>query len=161
MPRAGWQRSILKALFPDQPAATEAATVLLAQDFAQDLHVQGLREVDDEDWVRITQAQFQPLPITDSFWIVPSWHETPAAATVAMKLDPGEKYFRDPPPRIDMSLSYAGSALMIAEEMRVYREERTARAADTRPAKAPTAPAKVVPVAAASPGGAAPATGGR
>lgn len=88
-PRAGWQRSILKALFPDQPAATEAATVLLAQDFAQDLHVQGLREVDDEDWVRITQAQFQPVPITASFWIVPSWHETPAAATVAMKLDPG------------------------------------------------------------------------
>jgi ribosomal protein L11 methyltransferase len=88
-PRAGWQRSILKALYPDQPAATEAATVLLAQDFAQDLHVQGLAQVDEQDWVRITQAQFQPVPITPDFWIVPSWHETPAAAKVAMKLDPG------------------------------------------------------------------------
>jgi ribosomal protein L11 methyltransferase len=88
-PRAGWQRSILKALFPDQPAATEAATVLLAQDFADGLHVQGLSEVDEQDWVRITQAQFQPVPITADFWIVPSWHETPAAAKVAMKLDPG------------------------------------------------------------------------
>jgi hypothetical protein len=75
---------------------------------------------------------------------------------LAMKLDTGEKYFRDPPPRIDMSLSYAGTALMIAEEMRVYREERTARASEARPAKAPVAPAKVVPVAAASPAGAAP-----
>ena len=88
-PRAGWQRSILKALYPDQPSATEAATLLLAQDFARDLHVQGLHAVDEQDWVRITQAQFQPVPITADFWIVPSWHETPAEARVAMRLDPG------------------------------------------------------------------------
>jgi ribosomal protein L11 methyltransferase len=88
-PRAGWQRSILKALYADQPSATEAATVLLAQAFATDLHVQGLLTVDDQDWVRITQAQFQPVPITDRFWIVPSWHEAPAQASTVMRLDPG------------------------------------------------------------------------
>lgn len=88
-PRAGWQRSILKALYPDQPSATEAATVLLAQDFATDLHVQGLVTVDEQDWVRITQAQFKPVPITESFWIVPSWHEAPAQAKIIMRLDPG------------------------------------------------------------------------
>jgi ribosomal protein L11 methyltransferase len=88
-PRAGWQRSILKALYPDQPAATEAVTVLLAQDFAADLHVQGLLTVDEQDWVRITQAQFAPVPITDEFWIVPSWHETPPQARTVMRLDPG------------------------------------------------------------------------
>lgn len=88
-PRAGWQRSILKALYPDQPSATEAATVLLAQDFATDLHVQGLVTVDEQDWVRITQAQFKPVPITESFWIVPSWHEAPAQAQIIMRLDPG------------------------------------------------------------------------
>ena len=88
-PRAGWQRSILKALYPDQPSATEAATVLLAQDFATDLHVQGLVTVDEQDWVRITQAQFKPVPITESFWIVPSWHEAPAQAKTIMRLDPG------------------------------------------------------------------------
>ncbi|MFN7693163.1 MAG: 50S ribosomal protein L11 methyltransferase [Burkholderiales bacterium] len=88
-PRAGWQRSILKALYPDQPSATEAATVLLAQDFATDLHVQGLVTVDEQDWVRITQVQFKPVPITESFWIVPSWHEAPAQAKTIMRLDPG------------------------------------------------------------------------
>jgi len=88
-PRAGWQRSILKALYPDQPSATEAATVLLAQDFATDLHVQGLVTVGEQDWVRITQAQFKPVPITESFWIVPSWHEAPAQAKIIMRLDPG------------------------------------------------------------------------
>src|SRR5262245_13209839 len=70
---------------------------------------------------------------------------------LAMKLDPGEKYFRDPPPRVDMSLSYAGAAVMIAEEMQVYREERMARSSDPKPAKGATAaPAKATPVAAST-----------
>ncbi len=83
---------------------------------------------------------------------------------LAMKLDPGEKYFRDPPPRIDMSLSYAGTALMIAEEMQVYREERTARAREAKPAKAAAPAAKVVPAAASgasSPVAAGPASPGQ
>ena len=88
-PRAGWERSIVKALFADEASAQEATTLLLAQDFAHDLHVQGLVTVDEQDWVRITQAQFAPVPITDEFWIVPSWHDTPAQARTVMRLDPG------------------------------------------------------------------------
>jgi ribosomal protein L11 methyltransferase len=88
-PRAGWQRSILKALFADEAAATEAVTLLLAQDFAVDLHVQGLQTVDEQDWVRLTQSQFAPVPITADFWIVPSWHTAPAQARTVMQLDPG------------------------------------------------------------------------
>src|SRR3546814_15743521 len=33
-----------------------------------------LREVPDADWVRLTQAQFQPIQVGDRIWIVPSWH---------------------------------------------------------------------------------------
>ncbi|MBH9553230.1 50S ribosomal protein L11 methyltransferase [Inhella gelatinilytica] len=88
-PRAGWQRSIVKTLFEQEAAATETLTTLLAQPFAQDVHVQGLVPVDEQDWVRLTQSQFAPVPITDSFWIVPSWHEAPAQARTVMRLDPG------------------------------------------------------------------------
>lgn len=88
-PRAGWQRSILKALFTDEAAATDSLTALLAQNFAADVHVQALVTVDDQDWVRLTQSQFAPVPITESFWIVPSWHEAPAQAKTVMRLDPG------------------------------------------------------------------------
>ncbi|HET7293799.1 MAG TPA: hypothetical protein VFM88_15345 [Vicinamibacteria bacterium] len=71
---------------------------------------------------------------------------------LAMKLDAGEKYFRDPPARVDMSLSYAGTALMIAEEMQLYREERMAGGRDAKPAKQPGATlTKATPVAAAAP----------
>ncbi len=89
-PRAGWSLSTVRALFDDAVQATNAATLLLAQDWAADgLHAQSLDTVPDEDWVRLTQSQFAPVEITPTFWIVPSWHEAPAAARKVIRLDPG------------------------------------------------------------------------
>ena len=88
-PRGGWQRSILKALFTGDEVATEAATLLLAQDWARDVHLQSLQVVPDEDWVRLTQSQFAPVAVTPSFWIVPSWHLPPSEAKQVIRLDPG------------------------------------------------------------------------
>jgi len=88
-PRGGWQRSTLRALFPDEAAAAQALALLLAQDWAQDLRAQSLDAVPEQDWVRLTQSQFAPVPITAEFWIVPSWHELPAEARQVIRLDPG------------------------------------------------------------------------
>lgn len=88
-PKPGWQHSTVTALFETEAAATEAATLLLAQDWAAELKVAALREVAEQDWVRLTQSQFAPVEITPEFWIVPSWHETPAAAQRVIRLDPG------------------------------------------------------------------------
>ncbi len=88
-PAAGWERSVVKALFPSEPQATEAATLILAQDWAADVHVQAIQAVPEQDWVRLTQSQFAPVEITPEFWIVPSWHEAPPQAQRVMRLDPG------------------------------------------------------------------------
>ncbi|WP_133701072.1 50S ribosomal protein L11 methyltransferase [Roseateles toxinivorans] len=88
-PKGGWQRSVLRALYPDEASATDAATLLLAQDWASDVHVQAIQAVPEQDWVRLTQSQFAPVEITETFWIVPSWHEAPAQAEQIMRLDPG------------------------------------------------------------------------
>jgi ribosomal protein L11 methyltransferase len=88
-PRAGWRRSLLRALFADETHATDAATLLLAQDWAQGISVQAIQPVEDQDWVRLTQSQFAPVPVTPDFWIVPSWHEPPAEAKRVIRLDPG------------------------------------------------------------------------
>jgi len=88
-PREGWQRSVLKALFADEAQATEAATLLLAQEWAAGVQLRSIDTVPDEDWVRLTQSQFAPVSITDDFWIVPSWHEPPAEARRVIRLDPG------------------------------------------------------------------------
>jgi ribosomal protein L11 methyltransferase len=88
-PKAGWQRSDITALFTTEAEATAAATLLRAQDWATELNVLALRAVEDQDWVRLTQSQFVPVEVTPSFWIVPSWHQAPAAATTVIRLDPG------------------------------------------------------------------------
>ncbi|MCM5678721.1 50S ribosomal protein L11 methyltransferase [Schlegelella sp. S2-27] len=88
-PKGGWQRSTLRALFPGEAEATEAATLLLAQPWAHDVHVVALQPVPEQDWVRLTQSQFAPVEITPEFWIVPTWHEPPAAAQRVIRLDPG------------------------------------------------------------------------
>ena len=84
-----WQHSTVRALFADEPQATDAATLLLAQAWAGGVHVRSLSAVPDQDWVRLTQSQFAPVAITSSFWIVPSWHEVPTAAREVIRLDPG------------------------------------------------------------------------
>ena len=88
-PRDGWERSRLMALFPARDAAIDAAALLQAQDFFKDCQVLGVKVVPDEDWVRLTQSQFAPVPVTDEFWIVPTWHEPPSQARQVIRLDPG------------------------------------------------------------------------
>ena len=79
-PGAGWRQSLLKALFADDAQATAAAAALLAQPGAAGIAVRSMALVPDQDWVRLTQAQFAPVEITPDFWIVPSWHAVPAPA---------------------------------------------------------------------------------
>ncbi|MDQ7744985.1 50S ribosomal protein L11 methyltransferase [Hydrogenophaga pseudoflava] len=88
-PKEGWNRSRVVALFPQEAAAREAAALLLPQDFFGGSQVLGVRAVADQDWVRLTQSQFDPVEITPTFWIVPTWHEPPAAAQEVIRLDPG------------------------------------------------------------------------
>ena len=88
-PAPGWSRSRVVALFADEAAASEAAALLAPQDFFNGCEVQAIAPVAEQDWVRLTQSQFEPVPITPAFWIVPTWHEVPAEATHVIRLDPG------------------------------------------------------------------------
>ena len=45
--------------------------------------------VADQDWVRLTQQQFDPLQISRRLWIVPSWHDAPDPDAINIVLDPG------------------------------------------------------------------------
>jgi ribosomal protein L11 methyltransferase len=88
-PAAGWARSQVVALFASEAAAQEAGQLLVLQPFFQDAELKGMQTLSEQDWVRLTQSQFEPVPITDTFWVVPSWHEPPAQADWVLRLDPG------------------------------------------------------------------------
>ena len=48
-----------------------------------------LRSVPDQDWVRLTQSQFDPIHIGKNIWVVPSWHDAPDPQALVLELDPG------------------------------------------------------------------------
>lgn len=109
-PKGGWERSTLRALFPDEAQATEAATLLLAQPWAGDVHIVALQPVPEQDWVRLTQSQFAPVEITPEFWIVPTWHEPPAQAKQVIRLDPGLAFGTGTHPTTRMCLRWIAQA---------------------------------------------------
>lgn len=88
-PKDGWQRSRMVALFAQEAQAQEAVALLSAQDFFEGCQMLAVQLVADQDWVRLTQSQFEPVEITPDFWIVPTWHEPPAQARQIIRLDPG------------------------------------------------------------------------
>jgi ribosomal protein L11 methyltransferase len=87
--RAAWAHNRMSVLLPPgiDPAQLLAAaceTLSITPPI-----VSGRREVEDADWVRLTQAQFPPTRIGEALWIVPSWHEPPDPAAINIRLDPG------------------------------------------------------------------------
>ncbi|MGZ3158084.1 MAG: 50S ribosomal protein L11 methyltransferase [Burkholderiaceae bacterium] len=48
-----------------------------------------LRSVEEQDWVRLTQSQFDPIHIGKNIWVVPSWHAAPDPNGLVLELDPG------------------------------------------------------------------------
>jgi ribosomal protein L11 methyltransferase len=45
--------------------------------------------VAEQDWVQLTQSQFEPIRVSERLWIVPSWHEAPDPQAIVLVLDPG------------------------------------------------------------------------
>ena len=88
-PAPGWSRTTVLALFNDETAARQAAALLAAQDFFTGATIQAIAPVPEQDWVRLTQSQFEPVAIPPQVWVVPSWHAVPAAARQVIRLDPG------------------------------------------------------------------------
>jgi ribosomal protein L11 methyltransferase len=108
-PKGGWQRSRVTALFASQELAQDAAKLLQAQDFFADCQVLDVLAVPDQDWVRLTQSQFAPVEVTPEFWIVPTWHEPPAAARQIIRLDPGLAFGTGTHPTTRMCLRWVAT----------------------------------------------------
>jgi ribosomal protein L11 methyltransferase len=85
----GWHRTVLAALLEhdaDPQSVLAAACAVIGRPAPA---VLGIRDVADQDWVRLTQAQFEPIPIGKRLIITPSWHATTSADRLEVVLDPG------------------------------------------------------------------------
>ncbi len=80
-----WNRNWVEALLD---AEVDLPTLFARLGLAAD-HEHHVLRVEEQDWVRLTQSQFEPIPISPRLWIVPSWHEAPDPDAVTLELDPG------------------------------------------------------------------------
>ncbi|MDB5822737.1 MAG: ribosomal protein methyltransferase [Herminiimonas sp.] len=87
---AAWEHSRVVALANgDADHAAIVAAALAACGLEPDSVDYQLRPVEEQDWVRLTQSQFEPIHIGKNIWVVPSWHDAPDPDALILQLDPG------------------------------------------------------------------------
>ena len=116
-----WEKSRVVALFD----ATDAAQALVDAALLECGIVVGpddiqITEVAEQDWVRLTQSQFDPIRINDRLWIVPSWHTAPDPAAVNLVLDPGLAFGTGSHPTTRLCLEWLCEKLDGGEQLLDY-----------------------------------------
>ena len=83
-----WEQSLIIAMF-DADTDVDAAVALLPENMRPVKEAYTVTEVADQDWVKLTQSQFDPIHVSDRLWITPTWHEAPTDGSINIELDPG------------------------------------------------------------------------
>jgi len=115
-----WSHNCVTALFPADAAVDE---ILLQASLAAGLpqspphHVTPLQ---DNDWVRLTQSQFEPIRISQRLWIVPTWHTPVDAAAINIVLDPGLAFGTGSHPTTRLCLRWLDENLHVGESVLDY-----------------------------------------
>jgi len=115
-----WSESRVVALFDpsdDLIGRITAATMAAGID---DLPEIELEDVAEQDWVRLTQAQFDPIRVNQRLWIVPSWHAAPDADAINLVLDPGLAFGTGSHPTTFLCLQWLTETLRGGETLLDY-----------------------------------------
>ena len=88
-PPGVWQHNRVSALFDsdkDVSAILRNASAIIG---LKQIPQHRIETLADNDWVRLTQSQFEPIPISPRLWIVPTWHTPSDPNAINIVLDPG------------------------------------------------------------------------
>jgi len=85
----GWIHSRIVALLEENADVPTVLAVSSAATGLTEIPEWAVETVAEQNWVQLTQAQFEPIRVSRRLWIVPSWHEAPDPSAVNLVLDPG------------------------------------------------------------------------
>ena len=120
MEQHAWHDSLLSAMFDP---AVDIASVLSAASQSVGLSsvpVYQIEALAEQDWVRLTQSQFDPIQISKRLWIVPSWHAAPDPDAIVLVLDPGLAFGTGSHPTTRLCLQWLDSGLANNESVLDY-----------------------------------------
>jgi ribosomal protein L11 methyltransferase len=84
-----WEQSQVVALFDGNALSAAEISLALSEEGFQ-VTIPTERAVEEQDWVRLTQSQFDPIQVGQRLWVVPSWHDAPQDPNaVCLAVDPG------------------------------------------------------------------------
>lgn len=88
-PPGVWQHNRVSALFDSDHDVDKILRDASAAIGLEQLPAYRTEILADNDWVRLTQSQFEPIPISPRLWIVPTWHTPSDPDAINIVLDPG------------------------------------------------------------------------
>lgn len=114
-----WQQSKVIALFGEHDEAAAIVKAAAQESGLKDLSYDS-ETLEDQDWVRLTQSQFDPIQISERLWITPSWHKAPAGNAVNLQLDPGLAFGTGSHPTTRLCLKWLDTQLKGGESVLDY-----------------------------------------
>ena len=115
-----WSQNCVTAIF--------SADVIMDTIIIEAARAMGLRQLPayriqqlaDTDWVRLTQAQFNPICISERLWIVPTWHVPTNPLAINITLDPGLAFGTGSHPTTRLCLRWLDNNLHPGESVLDY-----------------------------------------
>ena len=119
-PPGMWQHNRVSALFNDNKDASKILSSAANKIGLADLPKYSIEMLADKDWVRLTQSQFEPIPISPKLWIVPTWHLPSDPDAINIILDPGLAFGTGSHPTTRLCLRWLDKNLQGGENMLDY-----------------------------------------
>jgi ribosomal protein L11 methyltransferase len=114
-----WQQNLVSALFDEGVDVQKVMADLARLTKLPSLHYT-TEVIQEQDWVRATQSQFDPIKITDDLWIVPTWHSAPNANAINIVLDPGLAFGTGSHPTTHLCLAWLSQTVKTDQSVLDY-----------------------------------------
>lgn len=115
-----WQQAEVTVLLEEDARVDEFIREVAEITGAVDLPEYQLIQVMEQDWVRLTQSQFEPIEISPRLWVVPSWHTPPDSSAVNLRLDPGLAFGTGSHPTTRLCLTWLDKFLQPGDSVLDY-----------------------------------------
>jgi len=119
-PPSLWAHNRITALFPPDVPVEEILRQAARVAGLPETPTHHIETLADNDWVRLTQAQFNPIRISQRLWIVPTWHIPSDPAAINIVLDPGLAFGTGSHPTTQLCLRWLDTNLQGGESVLDY-----------------------------------------
>lgn len=115
-----WQNAEVSALFNNDVNVDQILRNIIRTAQLDSRPEYRLESVEEQDWVRLTQSQFDPIQISPRLWIVPTWHQSPDPTAINLILDPGLAFGTGSHPTTQLCLSWLDKNLQQGDRLIDY-----------------------------------------